>query len=65
MEFFGWYDNQSDPRGRPFWEGAGWVVADTAEEAAKRVKADGCKWTRVCVTADTRQPTTDTILAEA
>jgi hypothetical protein len=65
VQFFGWYDNQSDPHLRPYWEGAGWVEADTAEEAAQKTKADGCRWTQVCVTASTDYPTDATILAGA
>lgn len=65
-QFFGWYDNQSDPLGlRPYWEGAGWVEADTAEEAAVKVKENGCQWTSVCVTTTTEHPTDATISAKA
>jgi len=65
-EYFAWYDNHSDPTGlRPYWEGAGWVAAESATEAARKAKADGCKWTTVCVTADTERPTDETILARA
>ena len=64
-QFLGWYDNQSDPHLRPYWEGAEWVTADTAEEAAQKVKQNGCQWTSVCVTMSTEYPTDATILAKA
>jgi len=64
-EFFVWYDNQSDPSGVPFWEGAGWVEAENAQKAAQQAKADGCQWTTVCITASTDTPTEKTILAQA
>jgi len=62
-KYFAWYDNQSDPTGAPFWEGAGWVEAETPQEAARKAKADGW-WTTVCVTTSTETPTEATILAE-
>lgn len=63
--YFAWYDNHSDPTGKPYWEGAGWYEATTPQEAAAAAKAGGCKWTTVCVTADTERPTDKTILAHA
>ena len=64
-KFFTWYDNQSSPAGVPFWEGAGWIEAENAQEAARKAKVDGCKWTSVCITASTDSPTEETILARA
>jgi len=49
-KFYAWYDNQSDPLGRPTWEAAGVVEASNAQDAALLAKQDGCLWTRVCVT---------------
>jgi hypothetical protein len=48
--YLAWYDNQSDPTGRPCWEGGDFYEADTPQEAAAMAKADGCQWTDVCVT---------------
>lgn len=65
MRYFAWYDNHSDPTGKPYWEGAGWYKAESAAEAAQKAKMDGCKWTTVCITATTERPTDETILARA
>ena len=64
-KYFAWYDNHSDPHGKPYWEGSGWVEAKSAARAAQKAKADGCKWTTVCVTASTEHPTDKTLLARA
>lgn len=63
-KYFAWYDNQSDPAGAPYWEGAGWHEG-TPVEAAQAAKKDGCAWTEVCVTQTTKYPTPGTILARA
>jgi hypothetical protein len=65
-EYLAWYDNQSDPTGKPYWDGADFYEANTPQEAAAMAKADGCQWTSVCVTLPhIKYPTEETILARA
>lgn len=49
LRWLSWYDNGSDPTGRPYWEAGEWVEAVTYKEAIAKAKT-GCLWTQVIVT---------------